>query len=161
MTYDAVEQIHSAMQSCPASETEVADPKEVKTSLMPHQRRALAWALWRETQTPSGGILGELLHFLNNTTLILHFIVTADDMGLGKTLTMLSLILAGRERYRSSGEYLSFYSLYLHHPIYIRREFRQRMPYTGGMSGIIDATVGWRSVKTCANRSTESSSLSL
>ena len=49
------------MQSRPASEAEVGDPRELKTSLMPHQRRALAWALWRETQTPSGGILGKLL----------------------------------------------------------------------------------------------------
>ena len=62
LTNDAVEQLHSAMQSRPTSETEVPDPEELKTSLMPHQRRALAWALWRETQTPSGGILGK--HFI-------------------------------------------------------------------------------------------------
>lgn len=58
---DTIEQLHAAMQSCPTSETEMTNPKELKTSLMPHQRRALAWALWRETQVPSGGILGD--HF--------------------------------------------------------------------------------------------------
>ena len=59
LTNDAVEKLHLAMQGRPPSEAKVDDPKELKTSLMPHQRRALAWALWRETQIPSGGILGE------------------------------------------------------------------------------------------------------
>ena len=47
------------MQSCPAPDSEVEDPESLRTTLMPHQRRALAWALWRETQVPSGGILGK------------------------------------------------------------------------------------------------------
>ena len=58
LTNNAVEQLHSAMQSCPAPDREARDPDTLRTPLMPHQRRALAWALWRETQVPSGGILG-------------------------------------------------------------------------------------------------------
>lgn len=30
-----------------------------QVTLLPHQRRALAWLLWRETQKPCGGILGK------------------------------------------------------------------------------------------------------
>jgi len=63
----------------PAEGDEETDPAGLKSSvqLFPHQRQALAWLLWRETQSPGGGIL-------------------ADDMGLGKTLTMISLILKHR-----------------------------------------------------------------
>ncbi|XP_077393701.1 transcription termination factor 2 isoform X2 [Festucalex cinctus] len=74
-TCKAIDHLHASLESCPAADTEMPDPKGLKVSLLPHQRRALAWLLWREAQNPCGGIL-------------------ADDMGLGKTLTMIALMLA-------------------------------------------------------------------
>ncbi|XP_037646360.1 transcription termination factor 2 isoform X2 [Sebastes umbrosus] len=74
-TCETIDHLHKSMESCPDTEAETADPKGIKVTLLAHQRRALAWLLWRENQNPCGGIL-------------------ADDMGLGKTLTMIALILA-------------------------------------------------------------------
>ena len=42
----------------------------------------------------------------------------------------------------------------------IRRELKQILPYTGGLSGIIDAAVGQRDYESCENWSLESSDLS-
>nr|XP_033469176.1 transcription termination factor 2 [Epinephelus lanceolatus] len=74
-TCEAIDHLHKSLESCPDAEAEAPDPKGIKVTLLAHQRRALAWLLWREAQNPCGGIL-------------------ADDMGLGKTLTMIALILA-------------------------------------------------------------------
>jgi len=41
------------------SECTLADAKKI--NLWMHQRKAMAWMLWREGETPSGGILGECL----------------------------------------------------------------------------------------------------
>lgn len=48
-----------SLDTCPTGSEESEDPEHLKVSLMTHQRQALAWLLWRETQTPSGGILGK------------------------------------------------------------------------------------------------------
>lgn len=78
VTRDAIEGLHKQLERRPAETAEVEDPTGLRVTLMTHQRQALAWLIWREHQTPSGGIL-------------------ADDMGLGKTLTMISLVMKQRE----------------------------------------------------------------
>jgi len=80
VTVDAMAKIHKSLETMPAEGDEEEQPESLRSSikLFPHQKQALAWLLWRETQHPPGGIL-------------------ADDMGLGKTLTMISLILKHRE----------------------------------------------------------------
>ncbi|KAL6100380.1 ttf2 [Pungitius sinensis] len=78
-TSETIDHLHKSLESCPDPEAEVLDPKGIKVLLLAHQRRALAWLLWRENQNPCGGIL-------------------ADDMGLGKTLTIIALILAKKAK---------------------------------------------------------------
>ncbi|NXG55267.1 TTF2 factor, partial [Hemiprocne comata] len=75
---EAINHLHKSLESCPTDQTTAEDPSGLKVPLLLHQKQALAWLLWRESQRPCGGIL-------------------ADDMGLGKTLTMIALILAQKQ----------------------------------------------------------------
>ncbi|XP_038008019.1 transcription termination factor 2 [Motacilla alba alba] len=77
-TFEAINHLHKSLEFCPTEETAAEDPSGLKVPLLQHQKQALAWLLWRESQRPCGGIL-------------------ADDMGLGKTLTMIALILAQKQ----------------------------------------------------------------
>ena len=46
------------LETCPKDTEELEDPAGLLVSLMTHQRQALTWLVWRERQSPSGGILG-------------------------------------------------------------------------------------------------------
>ncbi|GLG96545.1 Transcription termination factor 2 [Gryllus bimaculatus] len=81
LTEEALSDLHGSISTCPTENVLADAPLGLRSSvkLMIHQRHALAWLLWRETQRPPAGVL-------------------ADDMGLGKSLTMISLVLKTKEK---------------------------------------------------------------
>ncbi|XP_075837904.1 transcription termination factor 2 [Microtus pennsylvanicus] len=85
ITSEAIDELHRSLESCPGETAVAEDPAGLKVPLLLHQKQALAWLLWRESQKPQGGIL-------------------ADDMGLGKTLTMIALILTKKNQEKSKEE---------------------------------------------------------
>ncbi|XP_045402870.1 transcription termination factor 2 isoform X1 [Lemur catta] len=79
VTSEAIDELHRSLESRPGETAVAEDPAGLRIPLLLHQKQALAWLLWRESQKPQGGIL-------------------ADDMGLGKTLTMIALILTQKNQ---------------------------------------------------------------
>lgn len=63
LTMESLEKLHGSLESCPSENTYSTDPENLKVELMPHQKHALAWLMWIEKQTPSGGILGKFYIF--------------------------------------------------------------------------------------------------
>lgn len=61
MTVDTLKHLHGSLKSCPGEDVIAEDPKALRSNveLMPHQKQALAWLMWRESHKPHGGILGE------------------------------------------------------------------------------------------------------
>jgi transcription termination factor 2 len=61
LTGDALVRLHSSLRNCPLESGLIDEgPQGLTIPLMPHQKRAMAWLLWREKQHPKGGILGKL-----------------------------------------------------------------------------------------------------
>lgn len=58
MTINVLKDLHKSLETCPSSGILLDDPKGLVVPLMPHQKHAIAWLMWREQQEPSGGILG-------------------------------------------------------------------------------------------------------
>lgn len=58
MTLDVLNSLHKSLGTCPSSDILADDPEKLKVELMPHQKHAIAWLMWRESQKPHGGILG-------------------------------------------------------------------------------------------------------
>ncbi|RVE53860.1 hypothetical protein evm_001522 [Chilo suppressalis] len=78
MILERLRDLHESLASRPPESQLATAPIALTSELMPHQKHALAWLRWRETQRPCGGIL-------------------ADDMGLGKTITMIALLMTDKE----------------------------------------------------------------
>lgn len=58
MTLDVLKILHKSLDTCPLSDVLIDDPKGLMVPLMPHQKYAIAWLMWRESHKPFGGILG-------------------------------------------------------------------------------------------------------
>jgi len=59
MTLDVLHSLHKSLETCPTPNILANDPPGLKVELMPHQKHAIAWLMWRESQKPHGGILGK------------------------------------------------------------------------------------------------------
>lgn len=59
LTVERLQDLHGSLVARPSEDEKAVDPRGLKVSLMPHQQHALAWLLWRERQSPAGGVLGD------------------------------------------------------------------------------------------------------
>jgi len=59
MTLDILHSLHKSLETCPGPQVLSEDPQGLKIQLMPHQKYAISWLLWRERQNPHGGVLGK------------------------------------------------------------------------------------------------------
>jgi hypothetical protein len=64
LTGDALIQLHSSLRDFPENAMDNG-PKHLEVELLLHQKKALAWALWRECKHPQGGILGNINSFFS------------------------------------------------------------------------------------------------
>ncbi|XP_030811830.1 transcription termination factor 2 isoform X3 [Camarhynchus parvulus] len=84
-TFEAINHLHKSLESCPTEETAAEDPPGLKklltlgipalvekdqVPLLQHQKQALSWLLWRESQRPCGGILDFTVIPSNGTLVI-------------------------------------------------------------------------------------------
>jgi len=69
LTGDALIQLHSTLRDFPENAMDDG-PKHLEVELLIHQKKALAWALWREGKHPQGGILGMWRMFPNKCHLL-------------------------------------------------------------------------------------------
>jgi hypothetical protein len=58
LTMETLDNLDSSLKKCPGEEDE-ENVSGLKVDLLTHQKQALAWLLWRESQKPAGGILGK------------------------------------------------------------------------------------------------------
>lgn len=58
LVVDVLNILRKSIHTCPLSDVLMDDPKGLMVPLMPHQKYAIAWLIWRESMTPFGGILG-------------------------------------------------------------------------------------------------------
>lgn len=73
LTMDRLKDLHGSLSTCPSDNVFADDPKALRVDLMNHQKHALAWLMWRESQKPSGGILGKIILFLKYKNMSLYF----------------------------------------------------------------------------------------
>lgn len=64
MTIDVLHRLHKSLDTCPDPNTLSNDPHGLKVELMPHQKYAISWLLWREKQKPHGGVLGKYKNYI-------------------------------------------------------------------------------------------------